>query len=338
MNDFKKPEISKEDQDIIKNLLKNHADLVILGPAGTNSDSNHLRIYANGGAIGYVPLSKRAEWLLPTDEYIKHNDGLEEYFATFEKYKYAGQRKNFKQELYNGKDFVAKLIEATDENFRQKNKNNENYDNNRKERSIQTKLVRKYLSEDIKSGFLICDMEHCVPKKDYLDGCSTYLTQYEHYFSEPINYKEKAPKFDIIAINPDWGKIGFIELKCNKKACLNGSGLKVHLKDTLASMDLPRVRERIADRFSCLRDCGFLPAELKGIESAFLDYKAFCGFLFVKGTDLQTKASAIEICETALEEILIGENDIKDRLLFLFAENADSVNLNEMQPWDEFCK
>ena len=337
--------MSTQTKEIIEN-LKANKELTIVGPS--YSDPNNLRIYSYGGLIGGIPVNDLSWWKLPDenylnvefkgndkdalDKYLKAKDSLDKFLSGEKNCKNNRDKKQYRQTLYSNPEFISAITTFAKERFTSLSSTEQ------QERAIQTKIVKKYLSEKKENSFIVCDMEHCVPKKEYSDGCTTYLTQYENYFSEPTNYKEKTPKFDIIAINPDSKKIGFIELKCNKKACLNGSGLKVHLKDTLASMDLPRVRERIADRFACLRDFGFLPAELKGIESAFLDYKAFCGFLFVKGTDLQTKASAIEICETALEEILIGENDIKDRLLFLFAENADSVNLNEMQPWDEFCK
>lgn len=318
MNDHKPPEISEEDQNIITNLLKNHSDLVILGPAGTNSASNHLRIYANGGAIGYVPLSKSAEWKLPTKEYIKHNKDLEEDFATYEKYKKTRHCKDFKQELYNKKDFVDKLIEATDKKSRQKK--NKNYDIQRKERAIQTKLVRKYLSEDIKSGFLICDMEHSVPEGETLTG--------------------KKPNFDIIIMEPKSGRVGLIELKCNFKACKDKkSGLKAHLADIVECMDLEYVRDNILSRYECLQKAGLISQDLPTADDIEPNFSAFGGFLFIDdgSNTLSTKTDVVKVCIDFFGKD--GIEDIKDKknsIIFLYADSVDNVDFNKMQSWDDF--
>lgn len=327
--------MNKKTEEIIKD-LKANKDVVVVGPS--DSDPNHLRIYSHGGYIGGIPLNDNCWWKLPDEKYLEvdfdEKNTLNKYLSAAKNCKNNPEKKLYRQKLYSDSMFISAITNATQKRFSSKNATTKD----EQERSIQTKIVKKYLSEERKGDFIVCDMEHCVPKKEYLDGCGTYLRQHENYFSEPINYKEKAPEFDIIAINPESKKIGFIELKCNESACLNESGLKTHLKDTFACMNIPTVRKRIADRFQSLQDCGFLPAEPKVIDSAFSDYEAFCGFLFVKGTNLQTKASAIKICETELKEILKGKNDIKDRLIFSFAEDACSVDLDNMQTWDEFCK
>ena len=327
--------MNKKTKEIIKD-LKANKDVIVVGPS--DSDRTHLRIYSHGGYIGGIPLTDQSWWKLPDEKYLDvdfdKKNSLNIYLSAEKNCKNNPEKKLYRQKLYSDPMFISAITNATQKRFSSKNATIKD----EQERSIQTKIVKKYLSEEREGGFIVCDMEHCVPKKEYLDGCSTYLTQYENYFSEPIDYKEKAPKFDIIAINPESKKIGFIELKCNESACSNESGLKTHLKDTFACMNIPNVRKRIAFRFQSLQACGFLPAELEDIDSAFFDYEAFCGFLFVKGKNLQTKASAIKICETELKEILREENDINDRLLFSFAEDACSVDLNNMQTWDEFCK
>lgn len=308
MNNFKSPEISEDTQKTIKKLLAEKEELVIVGPSGRDSGDNHLRLYVYGGCIGYAPLGK-AEWKLPSVAYKKHNLMLEKYFS--DEY-----NKEKKKQLYEKDDnFIEAIVTAA--------KNRFTSEGTIKERAVQTALVRKYLSEGIKSGYIICDMEHSVPQGE-TPTC------------------KKRSDFDIIIMNPQSGRAGLIELKSNSKACKNiKSGLKAHLEDIVDCMNLEYVRDNILYRYACLQNVGLISHDLPTADDIKPIFSAFGGFLFIDDGNgsLGKRSDAVETCNKYFDEVdkaYIKANS--GNIKFLYANDVGSVDFNQMQSWNDFVK
>ena len=322
MSNLEPPEISEETKIIIKNLLKEHPDLVVVGPAGSWPFKNRFRIYAHGGRIAGVPFNKNNDWLLlPDKKYKKYNEaGLKKYFD--KKSEYINDKdglKGYMLKLFqeNTDNIIGEAIKAAEIKFSTEN-------GNPKERAKQTELVRKYLSEDKKSGYIICDMEHTV------------------VFKEETLTGKKRSDFDIIIMNPKSGRVGLIELKCNSAACggknKKGSDLQDHLADMVACLSEPEyVRYNILYRYACLQKAGLISKELPTAEDIKPNF--FCGFLFIDdgNRSLDTKNAAVKACKDNFDDDNIDSIKANyDSILFLYADSVANVNFNDMQSWDDF--
>jgi|GEM_PF-4684044 len=302
----KMPKISDDTKNTMAKLLGKEG-LVIVGPSGTDSKDNHMRIYIYGGRIGGAPLGK-AEWELPSDAYKNHNSMLEEYFS-------GEYNKEDKKKLYEqNDDFLKAIVTAAKNRFKS--------EGTIKERAVQTDLVRKYLSKELESGYIICDMEHAVPQGKTPTG-------------------KKRSDFDIIILNPHSGKAGLIELKSNSKACENiKSGLKAHLEDILDCMNLEYVRDNILYRYACLQNAGLISKDLPKATDIEPIFSAFGGFLFIDdgSKTLSTKKDVVEICEKCFEDDIKYLEEKENKIRFLYADSANDVDFTQMQSWVDFKK
>ena len=323
MNNFKSPEISDETKIIVNDLWEKYTNIVVLGPAGSYPYDIRFRIYAYGGRIAGIPFNKNNDWLLlPDEKYKNYNDaGLKKYFdKKSELINDKSELNNYIIELLqeNTDNIIDEVIKAAEEKFSTEEKNP-------KERAIQTKLVRKYLSKYVESGYIICDMEFCVPQSENTIG-------------------NKKSDFDLIIMDPKNGKLGIIELKCNSDACGNKTGksadLKAHLADMIACLSDPKyVRDNIIYRYACLKKAGLISDALPKAEEINLD-EVFCGFLFIDdgSKTLSTKKNVVVICEKCFEDDIKYLEEEENKIRFLYADSVDDVDFTQMQSWVDFKK
>lgn len=323
MDNFKSPKISDETKIIVNDLWEKYTNIVVLGPAGSSPYDIRFRIYAYGGRVAGIPFNKNNDWyLLPNEEYKKYNKaGLENYFN--EKSKYINDKSRLNNYIIkilkeNTDNIINEVIKAAKEKFSTKEKNP-------KERSIQTELVRKYLSKYVESGYIICDMEHCVP----IEGRT----------------QKKWPTFDLIIMNPKSGKVGLIELKSNRDACYDdNSGLKSHLEDMntcLSNREYTKyLHDNILYRYACLQNAGLISKGLPKATDIEPIFSAFGGFLFIDDDSktLSPKKEVVEICEKCFKDDIKYLKDEKNKIRFLYADSANDVDFTQMQSWDDFVK
>jgi len=315
--------MNTQTKEIIDN-LKADENIVILGPDGSNP--NHLRIYSHGGFMGGVPLTKNSSWKRPDAKYSKdkydENGQLKDFLSKEKTCCNKIEKNQYRQELYSNPEFITALMNAI-------KKRNYKYITNadgtvkiiKIERAIQTALISKNLSESGNSGFLICDMELCVPTED--------------------PNKNNWPTFDIIVLDLKSGRVGLVELKCDKKSCKNSSGLQAHFADMNKCLSTSEYFEYICKniiiRFDFLKEVGIISQELP--TPKINEKTIFCGFLFIdngKGS-LGKKSDAVKVCNIQFkEDAKASFKAQKDRFLFLYADSVDTVDFNEMQSWDDF--
>lgn len=287
--------------EVIKKLQKD-PDIVITGP--DCSDSNKLRVYANGGLIGKIYIGNR-----PNGSVDLISSGY---------YKYSGNDaggfvlesivNKFEDPLRTIVDdeYIFACKQAVENRFGKKKK--DSTEQGEKERHVQTRIVKKYMSQ--RKEWCIVDMEMQCPKSWFIGNNFSVNTT-------------KQPRFDMVVLNRDG--VGIIELKVNNENAENMESHYEHMEFLLTNDSAKKhFLGEIGRRVGSLCDNGLLSKEVLSFHRDSL----WCGFLFVGGRLNDTK----DIVKTLRNKKLV------DGLKFLYYPSfeIDKIDINSSVSYREF--
>lgn len=273
--------------------------VIILGPSG--SEKTKLRMYAYGGLIGRIPTGTGKCRLLSEayKKYLSDSQDVEKLEEMFQK-----ENEN---DLLFSEAYLKLAVKAAENRF---TKGNKTKDKNPRERSIQTRIVKKYMSEG--TGCCVIDMEFHVTKQKKM---------------------EKHSRADIVVFDEEKG-FGLIELKYNNESCDN---LDEHCNDYNKICSDRKISEKneaeLIRRAEYLADYGLIDSryyekmmEIKNSGSAI---GFWYGFLFVGGGKNRS-ADLVERMGKAADE---------EACRFLYVEDIDDaidLRYGKMESYAEF--
>lgn len=237
--------------------LQSDPDIIITGP--DCSDTNKLRVYADGGLIGkiYVGKSPNGNSELISPGYYSYSE-------------IEGNKTKLENIVCSSKDTLSTLISseyieackyAVERRFGKKK--NDFTKQGEKERHVQTRIVKCFMNHS--GNWCVADMEMQCPKK-WFEG---------NKFSENTT---KQPRFDMVVLNKDG--IGIVELKVNNDNADNMESHYEHMEFLLTnSQGRKYFMDEIKRRIDVLSANGLIS---KGIDVFPMD-RIWCGFLFVEG-------------------------------------------------------
>lgn len=219
----------KVDKEILEGIkkLELREPVIVLGPklgsAESGKESTDLRVYAYGGLIGEIPTTNRLRDGSLGDKnypkYLSDNSEKSELKRMLEECQ--NQTREQKLKMLFSEEYLTLIIKACKGRFSPK-----------KERSIETELVKKYLiNSDI---WIPIDIEFSVPK-------------------EWLDEELKGGKPDIIIYDKRVNAFRFIELKCNNKC--DSNSLWKHYQDAMKIVN-SSYRSEIVNE--CFRKMGYL--------------------------------------------------------------------------------
>lgn len=237
--------------------LQSDPDIIVTGP--DCSDTNKLRVYANGGLIGKIYVGKH-----PNGSSDLISSGYYSYSET------DGNKSKLENIVCRSKDTLSTLTSdeyisacknAVEKRFGKKK--DDATEQGEKERHVQTRIVKQFMNHS--GSWCVVDMEMQCPK-EWFKG---------NDFSE--NTTEK-PRFDMIVHNKDG--IGIVELKVNNDNADNMESHYEHMEFLLTnSQGQKYFKDEIKRRINVLSENGLIS---KSIDDFPID-RIWCGFLFVEG-------------------------------------------------------
>lgn len=307
MKEYLKTELKKLLDYEITDGGKKEQPIVIVGPDGTTKTK--LRVYAYGGCIGRIATGKGDYNQLAKDkEYAEYleNDDRKCRLKEMQHLTY-GEKKG---ELLFEPEYLDLILNAARRRFTGEPKGEEE----RKERCIQTKIVKKHIDKQPINGWCIVDMEFAISEKN-----------------EETNQK-RFSKPDLIVLDKDKG-FGMIELKYKNE---NTKNLSQHYENLSYAAGSPNAKERVKElnrRCEYLKDYGLINQELYNMCKK---EKLWYGFLFVGGEKNDSVKCIKEITKTH-SEIKRDENC---RFWHIPETELENMNLsfNSADTYEEFIK
>ncbi len=327
--------MKEEYRAYLHKLLENE-NIFVCGPQF--DDNENVRVYAYGGLLCKMPVVATNSIIFPNINYIKYAKDdtakLEKSFdvslvsskkttegKTTVVYNYKWNIKcpddKRKFELLQG-DNLNMLLNAMKNKFKTES-------NGAKERTVQTLISRNHMDLS-NSAAVICDFESSIPNKQ-LDANNSGSAKFDLVALDFIDNDPKRPRLTIV------------ELKCNKSACTNESGLKKHSIDMRACLSKKEYYiNEICRRLDVLISAD--PCIIKGLPHEFTEklhssnpsagIELRAGFLFTAGEGLSTKAGSVKLCK----EYIDGS---PDSFVYQFADTPEDVDLGKMETWQQFC-
>lgn len=281
-------------EGVIAELLKyREQGVIILGPQDRRG--NKLRVYANGGVLGKIGITKKAQCEIhKKPDYLEHLEKKEEKEALLkliDESKKKGVNARHVSEILCDKHYIDYMLKATKQwDTRYDKCTGQKV---RGERSIETSLIAQQGKiENKNNNLLVYDMEYEITLPSI----------------KAIRKGKEVPKKsepDLIVF--DGKNIGIIELKYNADSMTGKNGLKEHYLDFMDFIwnGTDKGRWDIIDesiyRLECLKDAGLIDdswydniTELrewyKSNEAGNFDTdRIWIGFYFVEGPNKQGK-------------------------------------------------
>lgn len=315
-----------EDVKVIWNIAKER-ELPIAIAVAQNFDTHapkKLRMYANGGRIGTIPLNGNdlkyaiAKPRYNNTLYFDYLDQdargrVSEYYAQAD-----GQRDILKEPEY-----LMDMCALTKGKYTSTQKDVKDEYAMAEKRLATSKMLSKSEKKKAK-GLVLCDIAYFMPPE----------------------WTGRKGKADFLCIDTAKGEIGLLTLKCRRAACIDGEDEKENgLRDCFNQMSVAIVEhqdEVVRDcitRYNTLVDVGVIDGE-KADPS--MEWKLFMGFIFYAAGDseMRTKSDAVSICEQELmdtgkfaesRDTAAGTLDVR----FMFTTNLHP-DLDEMTSWEKF--
>lgn len=301
-------DIKKAHKKDVCNLLKNE-EIAVVGPS--DKPASMLRVYSHGGLIGRLAVGNHGDsHLLDKSYYLDENgENKTTYLSEKESADLLAITNNSEktgtQKLLS-EEYLKLAIEASKNKGK---KQTDSEDMSVRERDIQTKIVRKYMSGD---KWIVVDME----------------------FSPSDAWNIGKGKPDLIVYDFDRKELGIIELKYNNE---NANNLGKHYEDfmNVYNNPIPFNREIARRVINYMVPCGLINEEVgekirEGIGTVEKpkSTKVWFGFLFIVNP-LEVE-NGLKGAKNLVKDYLKGEdgNIITpiDECRFLYRESIDSLS------------
>ena len=288
--------------EAIKKLQKD-PDIIITGP--DCSDINKLRVYANGGLIGKIYIGNRSDGsteLISKGYYNKSTKDGDKFILE----KIVEKQKD-PLEILVDDEYIHACKQAVENRFGKKK--NDSSVQGEKERHVQTRIVKRFMSQ-IKDWCTV-DMEMECPERWVIGNNFSANTT-------------KQPRFDMIVLNHDG--VGIIELKVNNDNIENLESHYEHMEFFLTNAATQQCfLDEINRRVDILVNNGLLD----GSAMDFPRDRLWCGFLFVGGELSDTKKEVVN---------RLSNKKCVNRLKFLYYPSFDvnKIDINSSISYKDF--
>lgn len=280
--------------------------IVIVGPDGKTKTK--LRVYAYGGCIGRIATGKADYNQLAKDkEYAKYleDDAQKSRLKEMQQLKYGKE----KGKLLFDSEYLDLILNAARTRFTGEKKGKEE----RKERSVQTNIVKKHIHKQPGDGWCIVDMEFAISEKN-----------------EETN-KKLFSKPDLVVLDKTRG-FGLIELKYENKSTEN---LAQHYGKLSLAASISNVKEQVKElkrRCEYLKNYGLINQEL--YNNCAKPESLWYGFLFVGGE----RAISVQRVKKISQNHPEIKEDKNCRFWWFPEEDLESINLgfDSANTYEEF--
>lgn len=281
---------------------KKEQPIVIVGPDGTTKTK--LRVYAYGGCIGRIATQKGDYNQLAKDKnYGEHLETDEQKYRLkkMQQLKY-GEKKG---KLLFDSEYLDLILHAARTRFLGEKKGTEE----RKERSIQTSIVKKHIYKQSDDGWCIVDMEFAISEKNL--------------FSKP----------DLVVLDKDKG-FGLIELKYENESIENLIQHYEKLSRIASSLNVKEQVKELKRRCGYLEHYGLINPE--HYDSCAKPDCLWYGFLFVGGE----KTTSVGLVKGMAKQHPEIKEEANCRFWWFPEEDLESMNLSfdSADTYEEFTK
>ena len=287
---------------------KKERPIVIVGPDGKTKTK--LRVYAYGGCIGRIATRKTDyNQLAKSKAYAKYleTDDQKYKLKKMQQLKYGEE----KGRLLFEPEYLDLILHAARTRFTGEQKEQEE----RKERCIQTNIVKKHIDKQPSDGWCIVDMEFAISE--------TNKKTKESLFSKP----------DLVVLDKDKG-FGLIELKYQNKNMENIDQHDEKLSYVAGSPNVGKWVKELMRRCEYLENYGLINREL--YDSCAKPESLWYGFLFVGGE----KAEFVQRVKEMAEKHPKIKEDANCRFWWFSEEDLENMNLSfdSADTYEEFTK